>query len=137
MLIRSRIKESRDSKGKSMQIEKEKKSRNPNPNPNPKRKKGAGLYLGLTTGSTAGHRPRGSSTEGRLAGTDRRRRSWTRVASPRAGSERAPPPSRSTAACSHTGEHARRRGGRRRRRGFFPWLHGCRRFVEREDREGK
>jgi len=95
----------------------------------------AGLYLGPTAGSTAGHRLRGSPTEGWLTGTQigaAARELGT--PSPRAGSDRAPPPSRSTAACSHTGEHARWREGRRRRRSYLPRRppRGCRLFRGRE-----
>ena len=125
--------ESKNQKTAKANRRKEKKSRNPNPNP--KGKRVAGPYLGPTAGSTAAHRLRGSPTEGRLAGTQLRAAArGLGTPSPRAGSDRAPPPSRSTAACSHTGEHVRRREGRRRRRNYLPRRppRGCRLFSWRE-----
>ena len=125
--------ESKNQKTAKANRRKEKKSRNPNPNP--KGKRVAGPYLGPTAGSTDGHRPRGSPTEGWLAGTQIGAAArGLGTPSPRAGSDRAPPLSRSTAACSHTGEHARRREGRRRRRSYLPRRppRGCRVFSWRE-----
>ena len=120
MLIRSRIKESRDSKGKSMQIEKEKKSRNPNPNPNP-RGKGTPDLLGLcvTHGRTCAGRMSAALAKGAhhskqplavrdAGGTSARARGLRhhrQAARRRRALARA--------------ERARRRGGRRRRRPRF------------------